>query len=427
MNTEHVDIAIIGAGAAGLSASAVCAQAGLRTTVIDREENPGGVLLQCIHNGFGLHHFHEELTGPEYAGRLLEKARAAGVGFRMEACVMKLRDLGNEKELTVYSGADGVTVIRAKAVILAMGCRERSRGNLAIPGDRVAGVLTAGLAQRFMNIDGFLPGSSAVIVGSGDIGLIMARRLTWCGIKVKAVVEILPYPSGLSRNIAQCLDDFHIPLRLSTTVTGIHGRDRVESIGIAPLVNGEPNLSREEIIPCDTVLFSVGLIPENELSRQCGVEINPATNGAFVDGSLMTGVPGVFACGNVLHVHDLVDFVSEEAENCAANAVAFVKQGPRPTEKQLRTLAADNLSYVVPNACRPGVPTRFYMRPKTLCSRAGLLVKREDGTVLFRKDLRYVKPAEMITADLPGELTEKCPETAELRFELQPQKEETQA
>ena len=427
MKTENVDIAVIGAGAAGLSASAVCAQAGLKTLVIDREENPGGVLLQCIHNGFGLHHFHEELTGPEYAERLLEKARAAGVEFRMEACVMKLRDLGNEKELTVYSGADGVTVIRAKAVILAMGCRERNRGNLAIPGDRVAGVLTAGLAQRFLNIDGFLPGSSAVIVGSGDIGLIMARRLTWCGIKVKAVVEILPYPSGLSRNIAQCLDDFHIPLRLSTTVTGIHGRDRVESIGIAPLVNGEPDLSREEIIPCDTVLFSVGLIPENELSRQCGVEINPATNGAFVDGALMTGVPGVFACGNVLHVHDLVDFVSEEAESCASNAVAFVKEGPRPTEKQLRTLAADNLSYVVPNACRPGVPTRFYMRPKTLCSRAELLVKREDGTVLFRKNLRYVKPAEMITADLPGELTQKCPETTELRFELHPQKEEAQS
>lgn len=427
MKTENVDIAVIGAGAAGLSASAVCAQAGLKTLVIDREENPGGVLLQCIHNGFGLHHFHEELTGPEYAERLLDKARAAGVEFRMEACVMKLRDLGNEKELTVYSGADGVTVIRAKAVILAMGCRERNRGNLAIPGDRVAGVLTAGLAQRFLNIDGFLPGSSAVIVGSGDIGLIMARRLTWCGIKVKAVVEILPYPSGLSRNIAQCLDDFHIPLRLSTTVTGIHGRDRVESIGIAPLVNGEPDLSREEIIPCDTVLFSVGLIPENELSRQCGVEINPATNGAFVDGSLMTGVPGVFACGNVLHVHDLVDFVSEEAESCASNAVAFVKEGPRTTEKQLRTVAADNLSYVVPNACRPGVPTRFYMRPKTLCSRAELLVKKEDGTVLFRKNLRYVKPAEMITADLPGELTEKCPETAELRFELHPQKEESQS
>ncbi len=423
MKTENADIAVIGAGAAGLSASAVCARAGLRTLVIDREETPGGVLLQCIHNGFGLHYFHEELTGPEYAERLLEKARSAGVEFRMESAVMKLCDLGNEKELTVYSGADGVTVIRAKAVILAMGCRERSRGNLAIPGDRVAGVITAGLAQRFLNIDGFLPGSSAVIVGSGDIGLIMARRLTWCGIQVKAVVEILPYPSGLSRNIAQCLDDFHIPLRLSTTVTGIHGRDRVESIGIAPLVNGEPDLSREEIIPCDTVLFSVGLIPENELSRQCGVEINPSTNGAYVDGSLMTGVPGIFACGNVLHVHDLVDFVSEEAENCAANAVGYVKNGPPTMEKQLRTIAADNLSYVVPNACRRGVPTRFYMRPKVLCRRAELLVKKGDGTVLLRKKLQYVKPAEMITADLPAESTAGCPDTAELRFELRPEEE----
>ncbi len=423
MKTENVDIAVIGAGAAGLSASAVCARAGLHTLVIDREEAPGGVLLQCIHNGFGLHYFHEELTGPEYAARLVEKARAAGVEFQMEACVMKLRDLGNEKELTVYSGADGVTVVRAKAVILAMGCRERSRGNLGIPGDRAAGVFTAGLAQRFLNIDGFVPGSSAVIVGSGDIGLIMARRLTWCGIKIKAVVEILPYPSGLSRNIAQCLDDFHIPLRLSTTVTGIHGRDRVESIGIAPLVNGEPDLSREEIIPCDTVLFSVGLIPENELSRQCGIEINPSTNGAWVDGSLMTGVPGIFACGNVLHVHDLVDFVSEESENCAANAVEYVKNGSLPSEKQLRTTAADNLSYVVPNACRRGVPTRFSMRPKVLCRRAELLVKGEGGTVLLRKKLQHVKPAEMITADLPGECTASCPEKTELRFGLHPEEE----
>lgn len=423
MNTENTDIAVIGAGAAGLSAGAVCARAGLRTLVIDREEAPGGVLLQCIHNGFGLHYFHEELTGPEYAERLLEKARAAGVAFRMESAVMRLRDLGNEKELILYSGADGVTVVHAKAVILAMGCRERSRGNLAIPGDRAAGVITAGLAQRFLNIDGFLPGASAVIVGSGDIGLIMARRLTWCGIQVKAVVEILPYPSGLSRNIAQCLDDFHIPLRLSTAVTGIHGRDRVESIGIAPLVNGEPDLSREEIIPCDTVLFSVGLIPENELSRQCGIGINPSTNGAFVDGSLMTGVPGIFACGNVLHVHDLVDFVSEESENCAANAVEYVKNGPPPIEKQLRTVAAENLLYVVPNACRRGVATRFYMRPKILCRRAGLLAKDGDGTVLLRKKLQYVKPAEMITADLPAESTADCPDTTELRFELHPEEE----
>jgi NADPH-dependent 2,4-dienoyl-CoA reductase/sulfur reductase-like enzyme len=424
MKYKNVDIAVIGAGAAGLSASAICAQKGLHTLVIDREEAPGGVLLQCIHNGFGLHYFHEELTGPEYASRLVEKARASGVEFQMEACVMKLRDLGGEKELTIYSGADGVTVVRAKAIILAMGCRERNRGNLGIPGDRVAGVFTAGLAQRFLNMDGFIPGSSAVIVGSGDIGLIMARRLTWCGIQVKAVVEILPYPSGLSRNIAQCLDDFGIPLRLSTGVTGIHGRDRVESISIAPLVNGEPDLSREETIACDTVLFSVGLIPENELSRQCGVEINPSTNGAFVDGSLMTGVPGIFACGNVLHVHDLVDFVSEESENCAANAVEYVKNGPHAGEKQLRTIATENLSYVVPNACRKGVATRFYMRPKVLCRKAELLVKGADGAVLLRKKVQYVKPAEMITVELPGELTASCPEKTELRFELNPAGEE---
>lgn len=417
MKTIQTDIAVIGAGAAGMSAAAVCAENGLKTLVIDREEIPGGVLLQCIHNGFGLHYFKEELTGPEYAARLEKKARKAGAEFIMESAVMDLQDLGECKELTLYSGPGGVSVVRARAVILAMGCRERSRGNLGIPGDRPAGVFTAGLAQRLLNMDGCLPGKTAVIVGSGDIGLIMARRLTWCGLKVKAVVEILPHPSGLSRNIAQCLNDFQIPLHLSTGVTKICGRERVEAVRIAPLVNGKPDLSREETIECDTVLFSVGLIPETELARKCGVKLDPRTNGAWVDGSLMTSVPGIFSCGNVLHVHDLVDFVSEESETCARQVIEYLRNGQK-SDVQLAAEPGADLGYVVPNACRPGNATRFYMRPRILCRKAKLSVAAA-GKILLTKNVMYVKPAEMISVELPAEATAELPENAKLQFELE--------
>lgn len=424
MNRIETDIAIIGAGAAGMSAGAVCAEKGMRTLIVDREEFPGGVLLQCIHNGFGLHYFKEELTGPEFAARMEAKARKAGAEFLMESSVMDLKDLGNAKELTLYSGKTGVTVVTAKAVILAMGCRERNRGNLGIPGDRVAGIFTAGLAQRLLNMDGCLPGKTAVIVGSGDIGLIMARRLTWCGIKVKAVVEILPHPSGLSRNIAQCLDDFGIPLKLSTGVTAICGRDRVEKIRIAPLVSGKADLSREETIECDTVLFSVGLIPETELAVKCGIPLSPATRGAVVDGSMMTGVPGIFSCGNVLHVHDLVDFAAEESELCAANAVAWVQNGTNPDEIQFPAAPGPQLGYVVPNACRKGVPTRFYMRPRILCRKAKLTVKAGDQ-IIFEKIQMYLKPAEMISFELPDQATAGLPADARLVFSLEEITEKT--
>ena len=417
MKTLETDVAVIGAGAAGMSAAALCAENGLKTLVIDREEQPGGVLLQCIHNGFGLHYFKEELTGPEYAARLEAKARKAGAEFVLESAVMDLRDLGGSRELTLYSGRDGVTVVRAKAVVMAMGCRERNRGNLGISGDRVAGIFTAGLAQRLLNMDGCLPGKTAVIVGSGDIGLIMARRLTWCGLKVKTVVEILPHPSGLSRNIAQCLNDFDIPLRLSTGVTKICGRDRVEAVKIAPLVNGQPDLSREETIECDTVLFSVGLIPETELARKCGVELNPRTNGARVDGSLMTNIPGVFSCGNVLHVHDLVDFVSEESETCARNVVEFVRGG-LSAEPQLTAEPDANLGYVVPNSCRRDASTRFYMRPRILCRKAKLSVAAGDQTLLT-KNVMYVKQAEMISVELPADAVKDLTPGAVLRFTLE--------
>ncbi len=418
MKTLDYDIAVIGGGAAGLTAAYGCASEGMKTVVIDREETPGGVLLQCIHNGFGLHYFNAELTGPEYAARVLKQAEDAGASFLLSSTVMKIEDCGAEKILTVYSRADGVTLVHAKAVILAMGCRERCRGNLGIPGDRAAGIFTAGLAQRLLNVEGCLPGRKAVIVGSGDIGLIMARRLTWCGIEVKAVVEIMPYPSGLSRNIAQCLEDFNIPLYLSTGVTNIHGRDRVESVTVAPLENGLPQMDRAWKIECDTVLFSVGLIPENELAKECGVALNPATNGAWVDGNLMTNVQGIFSCGNVLHVHDLVDFVSEEALRCAACAVKWVRTEKKDPVLQGKTMCGEHLRYVVPNSYVPAGDGHFYMRPKIVASAAELVV-RAGERVILRKKLRWVKPAEMIAVNLPAALTADCTAGENLNFELE--------
>ena len=417
MNTRYYDIAVIGGGAAGLTAAYGCSAEGMKTLVIDREDTPGGVLLQCIHNGFGLHYFNAELTGPEYAARVLKQAEGAGASFLLSSTVMKIRDCGAEKILTVYSRADGVTLVHAKAVILAMVCRERCRGNLGIPGDRAAGIFTAGLAQRLLNVEGCLPGRKAVIVGSGDIGLIMARRLTWCGIEVKAVIEIMPYPFGLSRNIAQCLEDFNIPLHLNTGVINIHGRNRVESVTAAPLENGLPRMEKAWEIECDTVLFSVGLIPENELAKECGIELNPVTNGAWVDGNLMTNVQGIFSCGNVLHVHDLVDFVSEEALRCAACAVKWVGTEGKNPVPQGKTMCGEHLRYVVPNSYISAESGHFYMRPKVVASAADLVVRAGEREILRRK-LRWIKPAEMISVDLPVALTADCSAGESLNCEL---------
>ena len=331
IHEKFIDVAVIGAGAAGLAAAAECAARGLSVAAIDREERPGGILRQCIHNGFGVRYFKEELTGPEYADRVMRRAADAGAEFLVGTTVTDVkRSKDGSFSLLLLSAADGVTRLRTRAVILAMGCRERNRGNLAIPGSRPAGVFTAGCAQKLLNVDGMLPGKTAVIVGSGDIGLIMARRLCWSGVEVKAVVEIMPNPSGLTRNVVQCLEDFNIPLYLEHAVVSINGRERVESVDAAPLKDGVPQLEKTFRLPCDTVLFSVGLIPENELARKLGVELNPATGGALVDSDCQTSVPGVFAGGNVLHVHDLVDFVSEEAERAARAAAAYLAGAPAP-------------------------------------------------------------------------------------------------
>jgi len=406
MKALEYEIAVIGGGAAGLSAAAKCAASGRRTVVIERGEELGGVLLQCIHSGFGLHYFREELTGPEYATRVLSQASEAGAGFLVSATVMQITPDGPGHLLTVYSRQEGVIMVRARAVILAMGCRERCRGNLGVPGDRVPGVYSAGTAQQLLNMEGIVPGRRAVIVGSGDIGLIMARRLTWSGVKVECVLEIMPYPAGLSRNIAQCLEDFGIPLHLSTAITGIQGKDHVESVTFAPLVNGVLDLTQSQRVHCDTVLFSVGLVPENELSRECGVQLNPKTGGALVDDTLMTSVPGIFSCGNVLHVHDLVDFVSQEAERCADSAVRYCAGAVHDDQPGLIPLEpGDNVRYVVPNQVVAGNPHHLFLRATTILEEAVAEIRDTEGTCRFTRRLRHVRPAEMISLDIPGDCT----------------------
>ena len=403
MKELNYDVVVIGAGAAGLATAEVTASAGRSTLVIDRDDFAGGVLMQCIHNGFGLHHFKEELTGPEYAERLESAARNAGAEFLLQTTVMDFNLADNEnKELLALSPEYGVMRITAKAVMLAMGCRERNRGNIGIPGRRPAGIFTAGLAQRLINMSGLLPGKSAVIIGSGDIGLIMARRLTWSSIPVKAVVEIRPFPSGLTRNIVQCLNDFNIPLYLGHTVSKINGADRVESVEISPLVDGVPDSSRSFTIECDTVLLSAGLIPENELSKRGGVTMNMTTGGPLVDAWRMTNIPGVCAGGNVLHVHDLADYASDEAALAGRHILDYLN-GKRPG-REFPVTAGGNLRYVTPNEYIPGEKTQFFMRSLIVEDDAELIVSL-DGQEIMRKKLRFVKPPEMLSVEVPGELT----------------------
>ena len=331
----EAELAIIGGGPAGLAAALAAREAGVEDILIlERDSVLGGILNQCIHNGFGLHTFHEELTGPEYAYRFIEQVEEAKIPFLTDTMVVDLEEEEGEKYITAMNSKDGLLTIRAKAIILAMGCRERPRGALNIPGFRPAGVYSAGTAQRLVNIEGKMPGKDVVILGSGDIGLIMARRMTLEGAKVRTVVEIMPYSGGLKRNIVQCLDDFGIPLKLSTTVVKIHGKERVEGVTLAK-VDGhmKPIPGTEEFIPCDTLLLSVGLLPENELTEELGAKMSPVTRGPLVNESMETSLSGVFACGNVLHVHDLVDFVSQEAGLAGKAAAEWLREnGDKVTE-----------------------------------------------------------------------------------------------
>ena len=350
---KEYDIVIIGGGPAGLAAAVSARDNGIESILIlERDRELGGILNQCIHNGFGLHTFKEELTGPEYAARYEEQVFRRGIEYKLNTMVM---DISHDKVVTAMNREEGLFEIQAKAVILAMGCRERSRGALNIPGYRPAGIFSAGTAQRLVNMEGFMPGREVVILGSGDIGLIMARRMTLEGAKVKVVAELMPYSGGLKRNIVQCLNDYDIPLKLSHTVVDIRGKERLTGITLAAVdEKGKPIPGTEEDYTCDTLLLSVGLIPENELSGSMGVEMNRVTSGPVVNESLETNIEGVFACGNVLHVHDLVDFVSEEAAAAGKNAAKYVKDGERARGGQEIVLkAVDGVRYTVPCTVHP--------------------------------------------------------------------------
>ena len=389
------ELVIIGGGPAGMSAAVAAYDAGVRDILIlERDEALGGILRQCIHNGFGLHRFGEELTGPEYAHRYEQMVRDRGIACKLHTMVL---DITSDRVVTASNGEEGIFTIEAGAVILAMGCRERPRGALNIAGDRPAGIYSAGMAQKLVNMKGFMPGKNVVILGSGDIGLIMARRMTLEGAKVHAVCELMPYSGGLARNIEQCLNDFDIPLKLSHTVVEIHGRERVEGVTIARVdEHRRPIAETREYIPCDTLLLSVGLIPENELTRSAGVPIDRVTNGAVVDQNRQTLIPGIFSCGNVLHVHDLVDFVSEEAAAAGAGAAAYLR-GALTADRNIAVRADGNIRYTVPEriTAAPGQGVTIYFRVADVFRGCRVVVRTNKGEAIYTRKHEKLAPGEM--------------------------------
>jgi NADPH-dependent 2,4-dienoyl-CoA reductase/sulfur reductase-like enzyme len=405
---KEVDSLIIGAGPAGMAAAIGLQEAGVQNVlIVEREPKPGGILLQCIHNGFGLHRFNEELTGPEYAERDINLIKKHKIDLLVNTCAIDIIDKNEYKEVVLLSSEKGLLCLHAKTVILAMGCRERNRGNISIPGSRPAGIMTAGQAQKLVNMYGYLPGKEIVVLGSGDIGLIMARRTTWEGAHVKAVVEVQPYPGGLNRNIVQCLNDFHIPLYLSHTISNIIGNPRIESVEISPLdEHREPRKEESFDVKCDTLLLSIGLIPENELSIKAGVDIDPVTMGPLVDVNLMTSVPGIFSCGNVLQVHDLVDYASEEAEHCGKSAAAYIT-GKLGKGCNVSLREGNMVRYIVPKRVEPGKEALLSLRPMAPADNMQLVIKTDKDNVLYKKKYRKVFPSIMLRIHI-----KKIPEDA---------------
>ena len=403
-------LAIIGGGPAGLAAACAAYDAGLRDILIlERDRELGGILNQCIHNGFGLHHFKEELTGPEYAGRFIEMLRSTSVRVLSDTMVL---DVTPEKHVCCVNTIDGYQEIAAQAVVLAMGCRERTRGAISIPGTRCSGIFTAGAAQRYVNIEGYMVGKRIVILGSGDIGLIMARRMTLEGAKVLACVELMPYSSGLNRNIVQCLHDFDIPLYLSHTITDIQGKGRLERVVVSEVgPDRRPIPGTEMVFDCDTLLLSVGLIPENELTRRAGIDMDRRTNGPRVFENMETSIPGVFACGNVVHVHDLVDFVTAEAEKAGRSAAEYVLHGAAADGRMFATACGACVTYTVPQQIRlaaMGDKTEVSFRVNRSFAKSRILVTDETGAVVARFARQHMAPGEMEHIALPRVLLEKA-------------------
>lgn len=409
--TQAFDVVVIGGGPAGMAAALAAQKAGARVAIVEREQHLGGILRQCIHPGFGLSHFKQELTGPEYAQRFIDQVRATDIALFLDSMVLGIDSGASTEDASLHTvtlmNPSGMLQLTGRAVVLAMGCRERTRSEIKIPGSRPAGVFTAGLAQRYINIENLKPGSCAVILGSGDIGLIMARRCTLEGISVEGVYELMPYANGLRRNVKNCLDDFGIPLHLSTTVTRVIGHDRVEAVEVSQVDEHlAPIPGTERVVPCDTLLLSVGLIPENELSVAAGVELDPRTRGAVVDQSLQTGVPGIFACGNVLHVHDLADNVTTESERAGAAAAAYAlgavgtAAGVANAGCQLKVSPAGIAGYALPGRITAVALTKLNFRVRRPVDAACVRILAGDEE-LFAGKVRAFKPSVMESFPLP--------------------------